>query len=140
MNDRNAAWRDEFIAAGYRPFKNQLKTGDESHTPPDERMYVGSAQKAFADERGIRYFISVNFYDFTAHGGRRSASADVQFHALDHGKGQCTNVSVAVDGTVEAVEVLVGTLWNRMGWGYYEVTDDRVPASNDTALAVLPPA
>lgn len=130
MSERKPAWRDEFLAAGYKPYDDRLRGIDEKYKPLEERMYVGSAQKRVDDERGTRYFLSVNFYDFRRHNGRRCASADVQFHADDEMRGQCINVSASVDGDVAQIEALISDIWHRQGWGYYEVSRDDIPAAN----------
>lgn len=133
MSLQPRAWRDDFLAAGYQPFTDQTLIGRELDVPLDQRMYQGSAQKAFEDARGTSYFISVNFYDFTRRSGPRSASAHMQFYEQDGTRGRCINVDVTVDGGIEDIEGFVHALWLRMGWGYYEVKDHSVPAANAAA-------
>ncbi|GMA73709.1 hypothetical protein GCM10025880_01260 [Methylorubrum aminovorans] len=125
------AWRDEFLAAGYKPYHDSFKARGEEHVPDDRRMYVGSVQKRVRDARGTRYFLNVDLYDFTMHqGGRRSASANVQFQMSDEDWGGCANVERSVEGSVAETEAWFWDLWHRMGWGYYEINDASMPAAN----------
>lgn len=124
------AWRDEFLAAGYKPYQDRLKA-DREYVPDDQRMYRGSAQKRYRDGRGTPYFLNVDFYDFTMHdGGRLSASANVQFQMSDEDWGGCANVERSVEGSVAETEAWFSDLWHRMGWGYYEIDDASAPAAN----------
>ncbi|SFF17091.1 hypothetical protein [Methylobacterium sp. yr596] len=115
-------WHDDFKAAGYRPYHDNFKEGDERYKPADQRMYQGSQQKRVTDERGTRYFINVDLYDFTVAQlqAGRSAGAHVQFSTVDE-MGAVCDVSRSVEGSIEEVEHFFADLWSRMGWGYYEV-------------------
>lgn len=133
------AWRDEFLAAGYKPYHDSFKARGEEHVPDDRRMYVGSVQKRVRDGRGTRYFLSVDLYDFTMHqGGRRSASVSVQFQMADEDHAGCADVRRHIEGSVSETEAWFADLWHRMGWGYYEADDASVPAANKPSEALCP--
>ncbi|WP_430913947.1 hypothetical protein [Methylobacterium sp. sgz302541] len=132
------AWRDEFAAAGYKPFTDSLLAHREEHTPADRRMYVGSMQKRVTDRRGTRYFVNVALWDLTMHeGGRRSASASVHFQMLDDNWDGAAEVRRSVEGSVAETEEWYADLWQRMGWAYYEVDRDEEPAGNVVLPAPL---
>ena len=116
-------WKDDFEAAGYRPYRDSLKGQGEAHVPLDQRMYQGSMQKRVQDEKGTRYFVNVDFYDFSRvtypPSMPRSLSAHVQFSVQDR-MARVADVG-AIDGeSPAAIEAFFADLWQRMGWGYYE--------------------
>ncbi len=124
-------WHDDFKAAGYRPYRDSFKDNDEAYKPLTRRMYQGSQQKRITDERGTRYFISVDLYDFTVAQQKagRSASAHVQFSTANEMAAVC-DVSRSVEGSIEEVERFFADMWTRMGWGYYEVDRDDIAPPN----------
>jgi len=120
-------WKDDFEAAGYRPYSDSMKGRGEENILPSERMYQGSMQKRVVDEFGTRYFVNVDFYDFSrvrpASQASRSLSAHVQFSILNEMR-RVVNVE-GVDGSPAEIEEFFANLWSQMQWGHYEI--DRPP-------------
>lgn len=48
------AWRDDCLAAGYKPYHDRFEARGEAHLSDDLRMYAGSVQKRICDARSIR--------------------------------------------------------------------------------------
>lgn len=103
---------DDLRAAGYKPFREGMKEG---------AFYEGSWQKRIDDERGKRYFISVSMWNFPEH--RYSAQAECQFHELDDMNGDFCNVSHSMGAGIPAMEEFFAKMWEKMGFGYYEIFD-----------------
>jgi hypothetical protein len=107
----NCPWADDFAAAGYKPYHDFIKGR------PEDRFYKGSWQRRIIDDRGTRYFINVNLYEFD---GTRAASAEVQFHTLDDREGDAINIDRRVNAIPE-IEAFFAEVWEKLGCGYYEV-------------------
>ncbi|MHC2016275.1 hypothetical protein [Methylobacterium sp. CM6247] len=129
---RTTLWREDFLVAGYKPYRDGLKDSGERHTPIDDRMYQGSVQKRVRDYRGTRYFINVDLYDFTKarQDGleHRSVGPNVQFSVRDD-MDETVDVSGVQGDTIAEIEAFFANLWSRMRWGYYEVDRPEVAPS-----------
>lgn len=129
MTETKTLWIDDFVAAGYRPYNNSMLDHNEKSVSVDERMYRGSAQKAITDEDGTRYYIGVNFYDFTkaVNDGtnHRSFQAEVEFSIIDERKKTVT-VSGITTNDITDIEEFFADLWSKMSWGYYAFVDSAV--------------
>ncbi|MFF8800887.1 MULTISPECIES: hypothetical protein [unclassified Methylobacterium] len=70
-----SAWRDDCLAAGYKPYHDRFKARGEAHLSDDQRMYAGSVQKRICDARGIRDR-DRGFRCIVPKGGRRLSEKD----------------------------------------------------------------
>lgn len=106
---------ETLTANGYRRY-------NDNRSPAATALF----QKRVTDERGIRYFINVVEYDISVipnyPGPTLRYEPDVRFY---EGDGEdAVNVSIMLDRikTVQDLESYVLHMWNKMSFGYYELT------------------
>lgn len=107
----------DFEAAGFKMFTDHFKAG---------RGYACSWQKRVVDERGTRYFVTVDVWDFardfTSAPEGVSLELSVQFHTADDMCGDAISIRRSVTGAAEA-EAKTAEMWLALKGGHYETRD-----------------
>lgn len=107
--------QENLVKAGYSQFKSGLNQHNDT--------YLESYQKSIRDDKGIKYFITIDFYDLSKYNDKLRVrfQTGTQFN-LNNG------FTFNVDGlnndkiTITELEIFYEKIWSDMNCKYYEET------------------
>lgn len=105
--------QENLIKSGYSQFESCLNK--------DNEMYLKSYQKKIVDEKGIKYFITIDFYDLST--VNKTLGIQFQTHVQFNSKSGFTfDVSGLNDKkiTIAELEAFYEKVWSNMDCEYYE--------------------
>lgn len=101
------------IKAGYKLFDNFLNKNNDS--------YLKSYQKEFRDEKGVKYFVTVDFYNL------KDINSNLGIQFQTHVQFTLENeFTFDVEGlnnqqiTIDELEAFYEKIWNKMNCKYYD--------------------
>ena len=114
----NKDFLKEAADRGYKSYVDSLKSND----PATKNAYLGSVQKRITDDKGCKYFISIDMYEPRKIGIERDgimSTVETQFHTQESWRGKSVNVSFSFEGFQDA-EAEMERIWTTLGFAYYE--------------------
>ena len=110
--------KERLLAGGFKPFSNVFAA--------DKDCYEESYQLKVVDDKGIKYFINIDLYDYNQADWQHNLPShllddlqgayEVQFHLED---GNVFNVELTQDDVEKAV-AFFDKMFYSMGCGYYD--------------------